>query len=41
MEQDEEDELDEEDMEAWESETALQDLRAAVYSEINKPEHPI
>ena len=33
--------LTEEDMEAWETETANQDLRDVVYFEINKPEHPI
>lgn len=33
--------LTEEDMEAWESETARQDLRDAIYAEIEKPEHPI
>ena len=34
-------ELAEEDMEAWESETTLQDLWLAVLTEMKKSEHPI
>ncbi|KXJ04326.1 hypothetical protein AC249_AIPGENE12719, partial [Exaiptasia diaphana] len=37
----EEDEIAEEDMEALEAETDLQDLRSEVYSDLRKPEHPI
>ena len=36
-----EEELTEEDNEAWEAEGILQDLRVAIYNEIQKPEHPI
>jgi hypothetical protein len=36
-----EEELPEENMEAWESEITLQELRLAVFNETKKPEHPI
>ena len=36
-----EEEIAEEDMEALEAETNLQDLRLEVYNDLRKPEHPI